>query len=194
MTRKSLVPDSCAGAFIGCRSRQRRRRFGRRNPGISRRHKDNTALRRRRPADHPGGERTASAVRYRCIQRSRGVVAHLAARQAGPGNARRNRRKLQRSQDAVETSYIDAKSGQKVYALSRETHRADPSHHYVYAADSLDGAQPEFGSFRTAPAPDAENSPSKPWKTKGTPDVGKKLNPGQERAMGQRYNSVPGCR
>src|SRR5450759_1442010 len=42
-----------------------------------------------RPAEHPSGERTAPAVRGRCIQRGRRVVAHLAAGAAPPGSARR---------------------------------------------------------------------------------------------------------
>jgi hypothetical protein len=54
------------------------------------------------------------------------------------------------SHSADEASYTDAKSGQPVYAYHARLIGLTSSHDYVYAAIH-DGAQPEFGSFRTGP-------------------------------------------
>jgi hypothetical protein len=58
--------------------------------------------------------------------------------------------KLERTVDAVETSYIDAKSDRTVYAYHARLRGLQPDSSYLYAA-LHDGAEPEFGTFRTAP-------------------------------------------
>jgi hypothetical protein len=81
-----------------------------------------------------------------------------------------------RSQDAVVTSYVDAKSGQKVYAYHAKLTELDPSHDYVYAAIH-DGAQPEFGSFRTGPRGRGKFTFTS-FGDQGTPTLGKKSSSG----------------
>ena len=56
----------------------------------------------------------------------------------------------ERSAPATTVSYTDAKSGQIVYAHHAPLRGLRPDRAYTYAAIH-DGAQPEFGSFRTAP-------------------------------------------
>ena len=55
-----------------------------------------------------------------------------------------------RSASAYRSSYTDAQSGQVVYAWHAELTDLQAAHDYTYAAVH-DGAEPEFGSFRTAP-------------------------------------------
>ncbi len=55
-----------------------------------------------------------------------------------------------RSFHAETVSYTDGKSGQVVYAQHARLTGLPADHEYVYVA-LHDGAQPEFGSFRTAP-------------------------------------------
>ena len=81
-----------------------------------------------------------------------------------------------RSQDAVATSYVDAKSGQKIYAYHAKLTELDPSHDYVYAAIH-DGAQPEFGSFRTGPRGRGKFTFTS-FGDQGTPTLGKKSSSG----------------
>ncbi len=57
---------------------------------------------------------------------------------------------LRQIADAVETSYTDAKSGQVVYAYHAMLSRLDDDQAYLYGA-LHDGAEPQFGTFRTAP-------------------------------------------
>ena len=51
---------------------------------------------------------------------------------------------------AQETSYTDAKSGRKVHVFHASLARLKPGTTYMYAAVH-DGAEPEFGTFKTAP-------------------------------------------
>ena len=57
---------------------------------------------------------------------------------------------LERMVEAKEISYTDAKSGQDVYAYHAKIDRLRADSPYLYAA-SHDGAEPEFGTFRTSP-------------------------------------------
>jgi len=83
--------------------------------------------------------------------------------------------KLERTVDAQETSYTDAKSGQAVYAYHASLDGLQPSSSHLYAA-LHDDAEPEFGTFRTAPrgrAPFAFTS----FGDQGTPTIGKRYVP-----------------
>ena len=51
---------------------------------------------------------------------------------------------------AATVSYVDAKSGQTVYAHHATVSRLRPATHYLYAAGH-DGADPEFADFTTGP-------------------------------------------
>jgi hypothetical protein len=57
---------------------------------------------------------------------------------------------LEQTAEAQETSYTDAKSGRIVYAYHAKLNRLQADAPYLYAA-LHDGAEPEFGTFRTAP-------------------------------------------
>jgi hypothetical protein len=79
--------------------------------------------------------------------------------------------KLEQIVDAVETSYTDAKSGQIVFAYHAKLARLDDDQAYLYGA-LHDGAEPQFGTFRTAPrgrAPFTFTS----FGDQGTPTLGK---------------------
>ena len=96
---------------------------------------------------------------------------------------RRNGHEFERSVDAVTLSYTDAKSGQVVLRATTPASRglrADTE--YVYLAVH-DGAQPEFGSFRTAPSGRAAFTFTS-FGDQGTPTTGKRL-----RAAGRRHAS-----
>jgi hypothetical protein len=72
-------------------------------------------------------------------------------------------------------TYTDAKSGQVVYAHHVRVNALSPDQEYLYAAVH-DGAQPEFGSFRTGPrgrAPFTFTS----FGDQGTPTLGKRYTP-----------------
>ena len=58
--------------------------------------------------------------------------------------------KLQQTVEANEATYTDAKSGQVVYAYHAKLGRLQADTAYLYGA-LHDGAEPEFGTFRTAP-------------------------------------------
>jgi len=58
--------------------------------------------------------------------------------------------RLEETVPAATVSYTDAKSGQSVYAHHAKLERLQPNAAYLYAA-LHDGAEPEFGTFRTAP-------------------------------------------
>src|SRR5215472_12376266 len=58
--------------------------------------------------------------------------------------------RLETTVAAQETSYTDAKSGQVVYAYHARVDRLQPDLAYLYGA-LHEGAEPEFGTFRTAP-------------------------------------------
>jgi 3',5'-cyclic AMP phosphodiesterase CpdA len=55
---------------------------------------------------------------------------------------------LERTATAEETTYVDAKSGRTVYAYHAKLTGLQPGSAYLYAA-LHDGAEPEFGTFRT---------------------------------------------
>ena len=58
--------------------------------------------------------------------------------------------KLEQTVEAHETSYVDAKSGQTVYAYHAKLDRLQADAAYLYGA-LHEGAESEFGTFRTAP-------------------------------------------
>jgi hypothetical protein len=80
-----------------------------------------------------------------------------------------------RSVNAAQTSYTDAKSGEVVYAYHASLTGLRSSHDYAYAAIH-DGAQPEFGSFRTGPR-GREAFTFTSFGDQGTPTTGKKYVP-----------------
>jgi hypothetical protein len=83
--------------------------------------------------------------------------------------------RLEQTVAAKAVSYTDAKSGQVVYAHHARIGGLEASSAYLYGA-LHDGAEPEFGTFRTAPrgrAPFTFTS----FGDQGTPTLGKKLVP-----------------
>jgi Calcineurin-like phosphoesterase/Purple acid Phosphatase, N-terminal domain len=83
--------------------------------------------------------------------------------------------KLEQTVEADEVSYTDAKSGQVVYAYHAKLARLQADSGYLYGA-LHEGADPEFGTFRTAPrgrAPFTFTS----FGDQGTPSVGKRFVP-----------------
>src|SRR6516225_12116997 len=82
---------------------------------------------------------------------------------------------LERVVEAKETSYTDAKSGQVVYAYHAKIERLQPDSPYLYGA-SHDGAEPEFGTFRTSPRGRAQFTFTS-FGDQGTPTLGKKYVP-----------------
>jgi hypothetical protein len=82
---------------------------------------------------------------------------------------------FERSVAADTVSYTDAKSGQVVYAHHARLEHLHPDRDYVYAA-LHEGAEAEFGSFRTGPrgrAPVTFTS----FGDQGTPTTGKRYTP-----------------
>jgi phosphodiesterase/alkaline phosphatase D-like protein len=82
---------------------------------------------------------------------------------------------LERVVEAKETSYTDAKSGQVVYAYHAKIDRLQADSSYLYGA-SHDGAEPEFGTFRTSPRGRAQFTFTS-FGDQGTPTLGKKYLP-----------------
>jgi Purple acid Phosphatase, N-terminal domain/Calcineurin-like phosphoesterase len=82
---------------------------------------------------------------------------------------------LERTVEAKEVSYTDAKSGQVVYAYHVKINRLQPDSPYLYGA-SHDGAKPEFGTFRTSPRGRAQFTFTS-FGDQGTPTLGKKYVP-----------------
>src|ERR1700676_3458453 len=83
--------------------------------------------------------------------------------------------RLEQTVEAKATSYTDAKSGQIVYAYHAKIGRLRADSSYLYGA-LHDGAEPEFGTFRTSPrgrAPFTFTS----FGDQGTPTLGKKYAP-----------------
>jgi hypothetical protein len=83
--------------------------------------------------------------------------------------------KLELIVEAKETSYTDARSGQVVYAYHARLGRLQADSAYLYGA-LHDGAEPEFGTFRTSPrgrSPFTFTS----FGDQGTPTLGKKYVP-----------------
>jgi hypothetical protein len=83
--------------------------------------------------------------------------------------------KLEQTVEANETSYTDAKSGQVVYAYHAKLGRLQADAAYLYSA-LHEGAQPEFGTFRTAPRGRARFTFTS-FGDQGTPTVGKRFVP-----------------
>jgi 3',5'-cyclic AMP phosphodiesterase CpdA len=83
--------------------------------------------------------------------------------------------KLEQTVEARPTSYTDGKSGQIVYAYHAKLGQLQPDSAYLYGA-LHDGADPDFGTFRTAPrgrAPFIFTS----FGDQGTPTAAKKFVP-----------------
>ena len=83
--------------------------------------------------------------------------------------------KLERTVAATETSYVDAKSGRTVYAYHAKLTALTAGRPYLYAA-LHDGAEPQFGTFRTVPqgrVPFTFTS----FGDQGTPTLGKRYAP-----------------
>ena len=83
--------------------------------------------------------------------------------------------KLDRTVDAEETHYTDAKSARTVYAYHAKLHGLQAGRSYLYAA-LHDGAEPEFGTFRTVP----RGRPAFTFTSfgdQGTPTLGKRYVP-----------------
>jgi 3',5'-cyclic AMP phosphodiesterase CpdA len=83
--------------------------------------------------------------------------------------------KLERTADAQETSYTDAKSDQTVYAYHARLSGLQSGSAYLYAA-LHDGAEPEFGTFRTVPRGRSAFTFTS-FGDQGTPTLGKKYVP-----------------
>src|SRR6202046_5262076 len=83
--------------------------------------------------------------------------------------------KLQQTVEANEATYTDAKSGQVVYAYHAKLGRLQADSVYLYAA-LHDGAEPEFGTFRTAPRGRAAFTFTS-FGDQGTPTLGKRYEP-----------------
>jgi Calcineurin-like phosphoesterase/Purple acid Phosphatase, N-terminal domain len=83
--------------------------------------------------------------------------------------------KLEQTVEADETSYTDAKSGQVVYAYHAKLGRLQADAAYLYGA-LHEGAQPEFGTFRTAPRGRARFTFTS-FGDQGTPTLGRRYVP-----------------
>ncbi len=84
-------------------------------------------------------------------------------------------RDYDRSAAAATASYTDAKSGQVVFAHHARLTGLRPDTDYAYAA-AHQGAEPELGSFRTAPRGRARFTFTS-FGDQGTPTVGKRYSP-----------------
>ena len=83
--------------------------------------------------------------------------------------------RLERTVEAREVSYVDAKAKRTVYAYHAAIDGLQPDADYLYAA-LHEGAEAEFGTFRTAPrgrAPITFTS----FGDQGTPSLGKRFKP-----------------
>jgi calcineurin-like phosphoesterase family protein/purple acid phosphatase-like protein len=83
--------------------------------------------------------------------------------------------KLEQTVNAREASYTDAKSGQVVYAYHARLDRLRADFSYLYGA-MHDGADAEFGTFRTSPRGRAPLTFTS-FGDQGTPTLGKKYVP-----------------
>ena len=83
--------------------------------------------------------------------------------------------KLERTVAAVETGYTDAKSGQAVFAYHARLDGLEPGSAYLYMA-LHDDAEPEFGTFRTAPRGRSRLTFTS-FGDQGTPTLGKRYLP-----------------
>jgi hypothetical protein len=82
---------------------------------------------------------------------------------------------LEQVVDAVTSSYVDAKSGQTVYAYHVTLGRLRADTSYLYGAVH-DGAEPQFSSFRTAPRGRARFTFTS-FGDQGTPTLGRAYDP-----------------
>ena len=82
---------------------------------------------------------------------------------------------LERIVDADPAHYVDAKSGQTVYAYHAAIGRLRPDTDYLYGA-LHDGAEPAFGTVRTSPRGRAKLTFTS-FGDQGTPTLGKKYTP-----------------
>jgi Calcineurin-like phosphoesterase/Purple acid Phosphatase, N-terminal domain len=83
--------------------------------------------------------------------------------------------RLERVIEAKETSYTDAKSGQVVYAYHAKITELRDDSSYLYGAFH-DGAEPVFGTFRTAPRGRAKFTFTS-FGDQATPTLGKRYQP-----------------
>jgi Purple acid Phosphatase, N-terminal domain/Calcineurin-like phosphoesterase len=83
--------------------------------------------------------------------------------------------RLEQTAAASETSYTDAKSGQVVYVYHAKLSGLQADSAYLYGA-LHDGAEPEFGTFRTAPRGRAPLTFTS-FGDQGTPTLGKRYVP-----------------
>jgi hypothetical protein len=83
--------------------------------------------------------------------------------------------RLERVVEAKETSYTDAKSGQVVYAYHAKIAQLRDNSSYLYGAFH-DGAEPVFGTFRTAPRGRAKFTFTS-FGDQATPTLGKRYKP-----------------
>jgi hypothetical protein len=83
--------------------------------------------------------------------------------------------KFERVAEAKETSYTDAKSGQVVYAYHAKIGQLRDDSSYLYGAFH-DGAEPVFGTFRTAPRGRAKFTFTS-FGDQATPTLGKRYKP-----------------
>jgi hypothetical protein len=89
--------------------------------------------------------------------------------------------RLEQTVDAKPTSYTDAKSGQVVYAYHAKLERLQADFAYLYGA-MHDGAEPEFGTFRTSPRGRTRFTFTS-FGDQGTPTLGKKYEPAEGMTM-----------
>jgi hypothetical protein len=111
-----------------------------------------------------GDAATQATVSWQTIARVTNPKV-LIAKDGGP---------FERATNAVTTSYTDAKSGQVVYVFHGRLTGLKPGTDYVYLAVH-DGAKPEFGTFRTAPAGRTAFRFTS-FGDQGTPTTGKQVN------------------
>jgi hypothetical protein len=89
--------------------------------------------------------------------------------------------RLEQTVEAKETNYTDAKSGQVVYAYHAKLGRLRADSAYLYGA-LHDGAEAEFGTFRTAPRGRAPLTFTS-FGDQGTPTLGKRYVPSAETTI-----------
>jgi phosphodiesterase/alkaline phosphatase D-like protein len=89
--------------------------------------------------------------------------------------------KFERTVEGKATSYTDAKSGQIVYAYHAKLEGLRPNFTYLYGA-MHEGAEPEFGTFRTSPRGRAQLTFTS-FGDQGTPTLGKKYAPPAEATI-----------
>src|SRR6516165_10646757 len=107
--------------------------------------------------------------------------------------------RLQQTVEAKETSYTDAKSRQVVYAYHAKLGGLQADSAYLYGA-LHDGAEPEFGSFRTSPRGRSPLTLTS-FGDQGTPTLGKRYVPPTGVTIPASFcadprsaSGAPGCR